>query len=164
MNQSDAKPYTKSLQDELDWKLLDQLHSVVAQISSFCFEIKKFCITTLFVVMAFIVKFTSDKLDHSIFVTGLLITICFWFLDATGYFYQVKLRGTMESIRQRLASRDAKLLVAENGVVVIAPSRASASIRDRVVDAAFNHSMWLYVLLVLIDFGVWLLFVGGGIR
>lgn len=143
MSQSDPKPYTKSLQDELDWKLLDQLHGVVAQISSFCFEIKKFCVTTLFVVMTLMVKFTSDKLDHSIFVAGLLIPICFWFLDATGYFYQVKLRGTMESIRQRLASRDAKPLIVANGAVVIAPSRASASIRDRVVDAGFNHSMWL---------------------
>lgn len=164
MSQSAPKPYTKSLRDELDWKLLDQLHGVVAQISSFCFEIKKFCVTTLFVVMTLMVKFTSDKLDHSIFVAGLVIPACFWFLDATGYFYQVKLRGTMESIRQRLASRDEKPLVSEKGAVVIAPSRASASIRDRVVDAGFNHSMWLYLLLVLIDVVVWLLFVAGCIK
>jgi hypothetical protein len=164
MSQTDPKPYTKSLQDELDWKLLDQLYGVVAQISSFCFEIKKFCVTTLFVVMTLMVKFTSDKLDHSIFLAGLLVPICFWFLDATGYFYQVKLRGTMESIRQRLASRDQKPLVAANGAVVIAPSRASASVRDRLVDAGFNHSMWLYGLLVFIDVVVWLLFIGGGIK
>jgi hypothetical protein len=164
MNQSVPKPYTKSLQDELDWKLLDQLYGVVAQISSFCFEIKKFCVTTLFVVMTLMVKFTSDKLDHSIFVAGLLIPICFWFLDATGYFYQVKLRGTMESIRQRLALRETKPLVSESGSVVIAPSRASAPTRARIVDAGFNHSMWLYALLVLIDLGVWLLFCQGGIK
>lgn len=114
--------------------------------------------------MTLMVKFTSDKLDHSIFVAGLIIPVCFWFLDATGYFYQVKLRGTMESIRQRLASREAKPLVAANGAVVIAPSRASASIRDRVIDAGFNHSMWLYVLLALIDSAVWALFVAGGIK
>lgn len=164
MSQSAPKPYTKSLQDELDWKLLDQLYGVVAQISSFCFEIKKFCVTTLFVVMTLMVKFTTDKLDHSIFVAGLVIPICFWFLDATGYFYQVKLRGTMESIRQRLASHDEKPLVSEKGAVVIAASRASASIRDRVVDAGFNHSMWLYLLLVLIDVVVWILFVAGCIK
>ncbi|ASR89687.1 hypothetical protein [Alcaligenes faecalis] len=164
MSQSAPKPYTKSLQDELDWKLLDQLHGVVTQISSFCFEIKKFCVTTLFVVMTLIVKFTSDKLDHSIFVAALLIPVCFWFLDATGYFYQVKLRGTMESIRQRLTSRDENSLVSGTGAVVIAPSRASASIRDRVVDAGFNHSMWLYLLLVLINMVVWLLFVAGCIK
>ena len=110
------------------------------------------------------VKFTSDKLDHSLFVAGVLIPICFWFLDATGYFYQVKLRGTMESIRQRLASRDAQPLIAANGAVVITPSRASAPTPQRIVNAGFNHSMWLYALLVIADIGVWLLFLAGSIK
>src|SRR5262245_36777611 len=129
----EPKPYTKSLQDELDWKLLDQLHGVVAQISSFCFETKKFCVTTLFVVLTLMVKFTSDKLDHSIFVAGLVIPLCFWFLDATGYFYQVKLRGMMESIRSRLAAHDEQQLIVAAGTQVIAPSRTSAPTRQRVV-------------------------------
>ena len=60
------KPYAKTLQDELDWKLLDQLHGAVAQISNFCFEIKKFCVTTLFVAMTLIIKFTSDKLKSGV--------------------------------------------------------------------------------------------------
>lgn len=164
MNQSDPKPYTKSLQDELDWKLLDQLYGAVTQISSFCFEIKKFCVTTLFVVLSLMVKFTSDKLDNSIFVAGLLIPICFWFLDATGYFYQVKLRGMMESICQRLALRNEISLVTANGVAVIAPSRVEASTRKRVYDSGFNHSMWLYALLLLIDSVVWSIFFIGGIK
>lgn len=155
----DSKPYTKTLQDELDWKLLDQLHSVVAQISSFCFEIKKFCVTTDFVVVTLVVKFTSDKLDPSLFVAGLIIPICFWFLDATGYFYQVKLRGTMESIRQRLASRDITV-----GDFIIDHSRASAPMQQRIVNAGFNHSMWIYAFLIMVDIGVWLLFIAGGIK
>lgn len=158
------KPYNKTLQDELDWKLLDQLHGAVAQISSFCFEIKKFCVTTLFIVLAFVTNFTSDKLDHSTFVTGLVIPLCFWFLDATGYFYQVKLRGTMEAIRTRLASRDELQLAVAPGVKVIEPSRASAPIRKRVVAAGFNHSMWLYVLLVAIDSLVWILYLCGAVK
>jgi len=121
----DATPYTKTLQDELDWKLLDQLYGVVAQISSFCFEIKKFCITTEFVVIALVVKFTNNRLDESIFAAGLLIPASFWFLDATAYFYQVKLRGTMEAIRQRLAARGISPLISVNGAAVIAPERVS---------------------------------------
>ena len=85
------EPYIKSLADELDWKLLDQLHNAVSQVSGFCFEIKKFCVITTFVVLTLLVKFTSDKLDHSLFVAGVLIPLCFWFLDSTGYYYQVKL-------------------------------------------------------------------------
>lgn len=158
------KPYTKSLQDELDWKLLDQLHEVVAQISSFCFETKKFCVTTLFVALTLMVKFTSDRLDRSIFVAGIVIPLCFWFLDATGYFYQVKLRGMMESIRSRLASHDEQELVVATETQVIAPSRTSAPTPQRVVAAGLNHSMWLYVLLIGIDLSLWLLYLSGAIK
>lgn len=73
--------YTKTFEDELDWKLFDQLHGVVSQISSFCFETKKFCVTTAFVVLTLMINFTGDKLDHSLFVTGLVIPLCFWFLS-----------------------------------------------------------------------------------
>ncbi|BCO27206.1 hypothetical protein MIZ03_2094 [Rhodoferax lithotrophicus] len=160
----DAKPYTKTLQDELDWKLLDQLSGVVSQISSFCFETKKFCVTTLFVVMTLIVKFTSDKLDDSIFVAGLLIPLCFWFLDSTGYFYQVKLRGTMEQIRSRLASRDLRPLVAADGTGIIAKDRVNIPNYRKVLDAALNHSMWLYAVLVIANLAVWALFSIGKIK
>ena len=154
----DPKPYTKTLQDELDWKLLDQLYGVVAQISNFCFETKKFCVTTEFVVLTLMVKFTKDQLDHSIFVTALIISICFWFLDATAYFYQVKLRGMMESIRRQISSRGFLSLVTV-GTGAIAPERANAPRFRRVIDSAINHSMWLYALLVAVDLIAWILFV-----
>lgn len=160
----EAKPYTKTLQDELDWKLLDQLSGVVSQISSFCFETKKFCVTTLFVVLTLMAKFTSDKLDDSIFVAGLCVTLCFWFLDSKGYFYQVKLRGTMEQIRLRLASRDFKPLVAANGTGIIEKNRVDIPIYRKVLDSAFNHSMWLYAVLVVADLVIWWLFSIGKIQ
>lgn len=160
----DAKPYTKTLQDELDWKLLDQLSGVVSQISSFCFETKKFCVTTLFVVMTLMVKFTSDRLDNSIFVAGLIIPLCFWFLDSTGYFYQVKLRGTMEQIRSRLASRDKRPLVAADGTGIIAKDRVDIPNYRKVLEAALNHSMWLYAVLIVANLAVWALFSIGRIR
>lgn len=155
----DPKPYTKTLQDELDWKLLDQLYGVVAQISNFCFETKKFCVTTEFVVLTLMAKFTKDQLDHSIFVTALVISVCFWFLDATAYFYQVKLRGMMESIRQQISLRGFLSLVTVGGTGVIAPERSNAPRLRRVLDAAINHSMWLYALLVAVDLIAWILFV-----
>jgi hypothetical protein len=153
------KPYTKTFQDELDWKLLDQLYGVVAQISSFCFETKKFCVTTEFVVLTLMAKFTEDQLDHSIFVAALVISVCFWFLDATAYFYQVKLRGMMESIRQQISSRELVSLVTAGGTRIIAPERANAPRYRRILDAAINHSMWLYAVLITVDLIAWMLFV-----
>lgn len=156
-------PYTKSFDDELDWKLLEQLHSVVSQISSFCFETKKFCVTTEFVVLALFARFTSDKLDHSLFVMGLVIPLCFWFLDAVGYYYQVKIRGTIESIRLRLKTRNSQQILATGGEAVIAQERAQRHWSRRAMDAFFNHSMWLYALLIAIDAVVWTLFGAGKI-
>ncbi|MCL6472988.1 MAG: hypothetical protein K6T91_09305 [Firmicutes bacterium] len=119
----EVTPYTKSFEDELDWMLLDQLHGVVSQISRFCFETKKFCVTTEFIVLTLLAKFTADKLDHAFFVSGLVIPLCFWFLDAVGYYYQVKIRGTMESIRERLVARNSQQIVTDNINPMIPPGR-----------------------------------------
>ena len=159
----DLKPYAKTFDDELDWKLLDQLHGVVSQISSFCFETKKFCVTTEFVVLAFLVKFTADKLDHSLFVAGLVIPVCFWFLDAVGYYYQVKVRGAMESIRTRLTTRNSTQLIAAAADRVISRERVDRPALRRASDAFVNHSMWIYAVLVFIDLLLWALFVAGTI-
>ena len=159
----DVKPYTKTLEDELDWKLLDQLHGAVSQISSFCFEIKKFCVTTTFVVLTLLVKFTSDKLDHSLFAAGLLIPICFWFLDSIGYYYQVKLRGTMENIRQKILARGTDNIVASTGEKIISEERVHRPGYFKVKDSIANHSMWIYVFMISIDLVVWGLFCFGGI-
>lgn len=159
-----AQPYTKSLEDELDWKLLDQLYGVVSQISNFCFETKKFCVTTEFVVLTLLAKFTTDKLDHSLFVTGLAIPICFWFLDSVAYYYQVSIRGTMEEIRKRIKSRSQNQLVTTSSILVIAPDRVNKSQKYRIYDAAVNHSMWLYGFLLVADLIVWGLYAVGIIK
>jgi hypothetical protein len=157
-------PYAKTFEDELDWKLFDQLHGVVSQISNFCFETKKFCVTTEFVVLTLLAKFTADKLDHSLFITGLVIAFCFWFLDAVGYYYQVKLRGMMEAIRLRLSKRNSQQIIGLGGAAIIASDRTERPVLRRLVDAVFNHSMWLYVFLIGIDAVVWGLFVTGVIQ
>lgn len=111
--------------------------------------------------MTLLVKFTADKLDHSLFVAGLLIPLCFWFLDAVGYYYQVKLRGTMESITQRIISRNGPRILAAHSNQVIAQERLQRPLSRRVLDSAANHSMWLYALMVLIDVVVWWLYIRG---
>lgn len=72
--------YTRTVEDELDWSLLNQLHAVVLQIGTFCFRTKQVCLTVLVGVVGLITALTSDKLDTSIFVAGLLIPTCFWLL------------------------------------------------------------------------------------
>ncbi len=158
-----SKPYTKTLADELDWKLLDQLHSAVSQISGFCFEIKKFCVTTTFIVLTLLVKFTSNELDNSLFVAGALIPLCFWFLDSIGYYYQVKLRGTMEVIRTNIKERADINIITNNIEKVISKERIEKPWYLKVKDSFFNNSMWLYVFMIITDATVWVLYESGNI-
>ncbi|WP_051961986.1 hypothetical protein [Methylobacter sp. BBA5.1] len=151
-------PYSKCLDDELDWKLIDQLHSAVSQISGFCFEAKKLCVTVQFVVIGVIATFTEKKLDHAIFVAGFLIPLCFWFLDSVGYYYQAKLRTSMEKIRGQIASRNNRKTVIATGVPFISKERSELSQVKKIRAASLNHSMWLYGLMILIDLGIWWLY------
>lgn len=154
--------YTKTFDDELDWNLLDQLHKVVLQISTFCFRTKQICLTVLIAVAGLLVKFTGDKLDTSVFVAGLVIPLCFWFLDSVAYYYQVKIRGMMDNIRERLRERNTEQLV--QGITherVIDNRRVDQPQYRKILGAFFNHSMWMYCILIVIDTVLWFLFARG---
>ena len=156
-----ATTYVKSLEDELDWKLLDQLHAAVSQISGFCFETKKFCVTTQLIVVTFLLNFTKSKLDHSLFVAGTAVPVCFWFLDSVAYYYQVKIRGMMEAIRKRIQERNRDAIQTTGGTAIIAIERIDKSKWRLISAAAFNHSMWLYYLLTTVALLLWVLYTKG---
>lgn len=154
--------YSRSFDDELDWQLLDQLHSVVLQISVFCFRTKQICLTVDVAVAGILFKVTGNKLDDSIFVAGLAIPVGFWFLDAVAYFYQVKIRGLMEKIRAQLKGRNQDTLV--DGVEhepVIAKVRLEKTWLSKAWSAFANHSMWLYGILIVADLALWLAYSKG---
>lgn len=153
--------YKKSLEDELDWNLLDQIHKVVLQTSTFCFRTKQICLTVDAAVVVILIKLTSNKLDESIFVAGLLVPLGFWFLDAIGYFYQVKLRGVMDKIRNRLIKRNSKEIVLTLQSEVIKKERVDIRQISKIWGSFFNHSMWIYVILIFLDITLWFLFIHG---
>jgi ABC-type uncharacterized transport system permease subunit len=156
--------YIRTVEDELDWSLLNQLHSAVLQMGTFCFRTKQVCLTVLVGVVGLITALTSDKLDTSIFVAGLLIPILFWSLDSIAYYYQVKLRGVMDGIRDRIQSRSSKDQIRGPNAEVIESSRTSRSTIQRLQDAFFNHSMWLYCLIAVVDIALWVAYSNGTIN
>ncbi|WP_164083511.1 hypothetical protein [Stenotrophomonas maltophilia] len=158
--------YSKTLNDELDWKLLDQLHVAVSQFSGFCFEIKKFCVTTEFVVISLIATL-KKSIDGSMFVAAAVIAVSFWILDATAYYYQVKVRGRMEEIRRDLLARcsnkecsSERLGVSEVSEIISIERSAGGSVK-LIFKAGFNHSMWIYAIILIVNFAVLLLYLGG---
>lgn len=150
--------YQRTVEDELDWSLVNQLHAVVLQIGTFCFRTKQVCLTVLVGVIGLITALTADKLDTAIFVAGLLIPACFWFLDSVAYFYQVKLRGVMDRVRDRIQKRHSDQLLRGQNSEIISNERIASSSKKKVVDAFFNHSMWLYYILIVTDIVLWSVF------
>ena len=150
--------YKRSFEDELDWNLLEKLDRVVLQISGFSFRTKQICLTVDIAVVGLLIKFTENGLDRSIFVAGLVIPVGFWVLDSISYYYQVKIRGVLDNIRNRLRERNSEQLIHGAHLNVIDRSRVERSTFLRVVDAFFNHSMWLYFLLASADLILWYMF------
>jgi len=110
--------------------------------------------------LGLIAKFTSEKLDTSIFVVGLIIPISFWILDSIAFVYQVKLRGMMDSIRDSIRNRNrAPIISGLKSNEVIEDSRINKSKVKILFNAFFNHSMWIYLLLVTANCIAFLLFI-----
>ena len=156
--------YERTFEDELDWNLVDQLHSVVLQIGTFCFRTKQVCVTVEIAVIGILARFMGETLDRSIFVAGLLIPLVFWTLDSIAYFYQVKLRGMIDSIRSRMTKRHSDQIVLAESVRVIDEKRLAGTPGTRLRHAFFNHSMWFYLILVVVDGVLWGAFEGGVIQ
>ena len=138
-----SNEHKTSCEDELDWKDVDQLHQAILQISKSCFEYKKLCISFLGVSTALIVKFTENSLNHTVFVLGLLICVGFWISDATGYYFQKKLRKRLDERMCSIAERN-------NYTPYERPPNEESTMK-----ALFNGSMVFYYVLLMILFVIW---------
>lgn len=162
-----APKYERSLEDELDWSLLEQLHRVTLQTSAFCFRTKQICVTVDVAIAGLLARYLENNLGHSVFVAGLLIPAIFWALDSVGYYYQVKVRLVMDEIRAQIRERNRQDLILTDNVSrveVIEGNRGAGGTGTRFRNAMFNHSMWLYLILALIDLILWGVFTGGIIQ
>lgn len=161
---SKEKSYQKSLSDEIDFKIVDQLHSAASQISGFCYEIKKLCVATLFIALTFIVKFTNNRLDSSIFISSYCMIFSFWFLDAVSYYYQVKLRGKILTTINNIKERNKETKETDDGDMIIERSRVENKLSKKIFQAGINHSMWLYLLLTIFSVIANILYICGIIK
>ena len=156
--------YIRTVDDELDWSLLDQLHAVVLQIGAFCFRTKQVFLTILIGVIGLIITLTSDKLDDSIFVAGILIPICFWFLDSIAFYYQAKLREVMIEVRARIKNRNSNNQDDAPNKKDNENSDTNPISVQKIQEAFFNHSMWLYYIAIVVDCILWVAFSNGVIK
>jgi len=142
--------YNRSCSDEIDHAIADQMHAAALQISKTCFDLKKLCVSVLGACMVIMIKFTANKVDHSIFAVGTALVLGFWVSDATSYFYQKALRLAIDHRFKTIADR--------NGEKYPLTSSSPA-----ILKALFNMSMSLYFVLFAILVTTWFAFRCGWI-
>ena len=123
---------------------------MVLQFSGFCFEIKKTCIATIFIVLTLVVTFTDKKLDLSVFTISLITIISFWLLDSTAYFYQVKLRAVMNIKFDKVLEIAGENSKDQEGA--IEDSRADENTLQKLLSSLLNGSMIVYYILLFLNF------------
>lgn len=154
----------QTFQDELDQTNIDQLHKAVLQLSSNCFELKKFCVTVLISAITLIATFTDKQLDPFIFVVGIFVVIFFWLLDSQSYYYQEKLRARMKELAGNIAQRNSPLLVVDGVGMPMDDKRARRSSPKRIFASLFNWSMVYYLILAILIIIVGMLYNNGYIH
>jgi hypothetical protein len=145
---SDIKEYKKSLEDEIDWKIIDQLHSATLNFSTTSLELKKLLFALIGIAVPILIKLAGDKLDISLFITIYLLALTFWFLDSFTYFYQEKLREKMDRHFRDIKIRNiSKLKVTVNGNEDFTLETKRTG-KDRVKRSFLNPSVRIYMFVI----------------
>ncbi len=139
--------YKKSLEDEIDWKIIDQLHTATVNFSTTSLDLKKLLFVLIGLAVPTIIKLAGNKLDISLFVTIYLLGFTFWFLDSFTYYYQEKLREKMDKHFNNIKARNTKEIIvgAKNEDFTLENTRTDS---DRLKRSANNPSVRLYMFVV----------------
>ncbi|MGD1890561.1 MAG: hypothetical protein ACFB15_08185 [Cyclobacteriaceae bacterium] len=62
--------YKQNLDDEIDWKIIEQLHSATSRFSSASIELKKMYLILMGILIPSIIKLSGNSLDFSLFGNG----------------------------------------------------------------------------------------------
>jgi hypothetical protein len=156
-----VKEYKKSLEDEIDWKIIDQLHAATIMTSNRNLELKKIFFTLVGITVPVIIKLSGDRLDFSLFVTVYFMVLTFWSFDGYTYSVQESLREKMNSVFDRIKTRnDSSSLTVKSiaGAYVIELGRNKKS---RWIRSIFGPPGRFYLLLFLLNTLSLILFLTG---
>lgn len=154
--------YKKSFEDEVDWVIIDQLHSATSRFSTASIELKKMFIILIGISIPAIIKLTDSKLDESLFVTIYVLTLTFWYLDGFTYFYQENLRAKMderfEKLKRKNTVSESEDKNSETDEYTLPDDRKKS---DRWSRAFLNSSVRIYQIFVILNSIAFVLFIKG---
>lgn len=158
---ADIKEYKRSLEDEIDWKIIDQLHTATLNFSTTSLELKKLLIVLVGIAVPSLIKLAGDKIDTSLFITIYLLSLTFWFLDSFTYFYQEKLREKMDTHFSRIKMRNATILLLRDKEAEDFTLENNRKSKNRIKRSATNLSVRLYMFLIGLNTLAYILYLKG---
>lgn len=154
--------YKKSFEDEVDWTIIDQLHSATSRFSNASIELKKMYIILIGISIPAIIKLTNSRLDSSLFVTIYVLTLTFWYLDGFTFFYQENLRAKMDERFEKLRFKNVKQETEKKNSDIdqytLPDDRKKA---DRWFRSFTNSSVRIYQIFFIINTIAFVLFIKG---
>ncbi|ARV05298.1 hypothetical protein BTO04_00690 [Polaribacter sp. SA4-10] len=154
--------YKKSFEDEVDWVIIDQLHSATSRFSTASIELKKMFIILIGISIPAIIKLTDSKIDASLFVTIYVLTFTFWYLDGFTYFYQENLRAKMderfEKLKRKNTISETEDENSETDEYTLPDDRKKS---DRWSRAFLNSSVRIYQIFFILNTIAFVLFIKG---
>jgi hypothetical protein len=146
-----SKEYVKSVDDEIDWKIIDQLHSATVSFSSTSLELKKLYFVLVGIAVPSLIKLAGDKLDTSLFVSLYILSFTFWFLDSFTYFYQEKLREKMDKLFNQIKARHTETIIVPDSIKQDFTIEKERTDKNRFWRSVFNSSVRLYWILIILN-------------
>ncbi|MCG8734798.1 hypothetical protein [Tenacibaculum finnmarkense] len=157
--------YKKSFEDEVDWVIIDQLHSATSRFSTASIELKKMFIILIGISIPAIIKLTDSKLDLSLFVTIYVLTITFWYLDGFTYFYQETLRAKMDKRFTKIKIRNTQVNTENENLEIDQYTLPDDRTESNRWSRAFkNSSVRLYHIFFILNTIALFLFIIGVIK
>lgn len=139
--------YEKTFSDEVDWKIIDQLHSATAKFSSASIELKKMFIILIGISIPAIIKLSNSELDLSLFISTYILSFTFWYLDSFTFYHQENLRSKMDERFSKLRNKNTQA-VNETDEYTLEDNRTES---DRWYRAFTNSSVRLYHIFIGIN-------------
>lgn len=144
----------KNIENEIDWKIIDQLHNATNNFSKNYLEIKKLLFVVIGISTPLIINLCNNKLDRSLFISLYLFIVSFWLFDSYSYYYQEKLRAKMNDRFKNINARnnDVNSVEASEEEFTLQKNRTN---KKRILRSLFNmsHLVFYGILFLLVTLG-----------
>ena len=140
-----------SIEDQIDWKIIDQLHAETMNFSKTSLELKKLFFLLVSVAVPSLFKISGDRIEISLFITLYLLSITFWSLDSFTYFYQQKLRFKIDQHFSRIRNRNSEVPILSETSINQYSIASESNTFKKIKKSVFNPTVQLYLVVIVLN-------------